>query len=133
MDNSVVITEHFARLRETGLPGREAAVASAKQFAAPFIASTITIISAFLPMVVTRGVMGQFIRWIQIVVMIALTFALIESLTLLPARLQFFGRRGAQPATAAGARAQACSASSRKGSPNSSAIRSVKGGPSTSC
>lgn len=101
VDNSVVITEHFARLRETGLPGREAAVASARQFAAPFIASTITIISAFLPMLVTRGVMGQFIRWIPIVVMIALTFALIESLTLLPARLQFFGTRAAVPAAAA--------------------------------
>ncbi len=97
VDNSVVITEFYTRLRDKGLPGREAAIASARQFAAPFIASTITIVAAFLPMLVTRGVMGQFIRWIPIVVVIALSFALLEALTLLPARLQFFSPRGDKP------------------------------------
>jgi len=89
VDNSVVVSEHYTSLREKGIPAEEAAVESAKQFWIPFTASTITIVSAFLPMLVTEGVLGQFIRWIPIVVTIALTLSLLEALTLLPARLQF--------------------------------------------
>jgi multidrug efflux pump subunit AcrB len=89
VDNSVVISENYTTLVEEGVSPKEAAVRSAKQFWIPFTASTVTIISAFLPMLVTRGVMGQFIKWIPIVVTLALTLSLLEALTLLPARLQF--------------------------------------------
>ncbi|MFZ4405262.1 MAG: efflux RND transporter permease subunit, partial [Pseudobdellovibrionaceae bacterium] len=89
VDNSVVISEHYTYLREKGLGAKEAATQAAQQFWIPFTASTITIIAAFIPMLVTTGVLGQFIRWIPIVVTIALVLSLIESLTLLPARLQF--------------------------------------------
>lgn len=89
VDNSVVISEHYARLRFQGMNGPDAAIKAAQQFWIPFTASTITIIAAFLPMLVTKGVMGQFIRWIPIVVSIALIASLIEAVTLLPARLQF--------------------------------------------
>jgi multidrug efflux pump subunit AcrB len=89
VDNSVVISEYYTRLREEGQGAQAAAIDAARQFWVPFTASTITIISAFVPMLVTQGVMGQFIRWIPIVVAIALSLSLLESLTLLPARLQF--------------------------------------------
>lgn len=89
VDNSVVVSEYYSTLREKGIEAQEAAIQSAAQFWIPFTASTITIIAAFLPMLVTQGVLGQFIRWIPIVVTIALTLSLIEALTLLPARLQF--------------------------------------------
>lgn len=93
VDNSVVMAEHYSHLREEGMPGREAAVESAMQFWIPFSASTLTIIAAFLPMLVTKGVMGQFIRWIPIVVTAALTISLLEALFLLPARLQMVSPR----------------------------------------
>ncbi len=89
VDNSVVVSEHYTSLREQGVEAKTAAVQAAQQFWIPFTASTITIIAAFIPMLVTQGVLGQFIRWIPIVVSIALTISLLESLTLLPARLQF--------------------------------------------
>ena len=93
VDNSVVISENYTSLVENGMSGRDAAIKSANQFWIPFTASTITIISAFIPMLVTKGVMGQFIKWIPIIVTIALSISLIESLTLLPARLQFLKPR----------------------------------------
>ena len=93
VDNSVVISENYTSLIENGMSGRDAAIKSASQFVIPFTASTITIISAFIPMLVTKGVMGQFIKWIPVVVTIALSISLIESLTLLPARLQFLKPR----------------------------------------
>lgn len=99
VDNSVVISENYTSLIEKGMAGRDAAIKSASQFWIPFTASTITIISAFIPMLVTKGVMGQFIKWIPIVVTIALSISLIESLTLLPARLQFLKPRAKKVAT----------------------------------
>jgi multidrug efflux pump subunit AcrB len=89
VDNSVVISEYYTSQREQGVGHQEAAIEAASKFWIPFTASTITIIAAFLPMLVTQGVLGQFIKWIPIVVCIALTASLIESLSLLPARLQF--------------------------------------------
>ena len=90
VDNSVVVSEYYVRLREDGMESKQAAIKSAHQFWVPFTASTITILAAFLPMVFTKGVLGQFIKWIPIIVSIALVLSLIEALTLLPARLQFF-------------------------------------------
>ncbi len=89
VDNSVVISEYYTQLREEGVLGREAALRAAQQFWIPFTASTVTIVCAFLPMLVTKGVMGQFIMWIPIIVTIALGLSLVEAVTLLPARLQF--------------------------------------------
>ena len=40
-----------------------------------------------MPMLITKGIMGQFIKWIPIIVSIALFLSLIESFWLLPARL----------------------------------------------
>lgn len=89
VDNSVVISEYYTRLREKGVEAAEAASEAANKFWIPFTASTITIIAAFLPMLVTQGVMGQFIKWIPITVTCALLVSLFEALFLLPARLQF--------------------------------------------
>lgn len=93
VDNSVVISEYYTRLRENGIEAQKAATQAAHKFWIPFTASTITIIAAFIPMLVTKGVMGQFIKWIPITVTCALLFSLFESLFLLPARLQFLDAR----------------------------------------
>lgn len=93
VDNSVVVSENYTSLREKGADAQTAALESARQFWIPFTASTVTIVAAFLPMLVTEGVLGQFIRWIPIVVSLALVISLIESLTLLPARLQFLSAK----------------------------------------
>lgn len=89
VDNSVVISEYYARLRAGGMPRNQAAVKAGHQFWMPLSATVLTTIAAFLPMLVTKGVMGQFIRWIPIVVTISLVMSLIESFFLLPSRLQF--------------------------------------------
>ncbi len=93
VDNSVVVSEHYAALREKGIKVRDAAIQAAHQFWIAITASVMTTIAAFLPMLVTTGVMGQFIQWIPIVVTIALLICLLESLVLLPARLQFVLRK----------------------------------------
>ncbi|MCH2533412.1 MAG: efflux RND transporter permease subunit, partial [Bdellovibrionales bacterium] len=84
-----VISENYARLRDEGLSQLDAAVQAVHQFWLPITATAFTTIAAFVPMLVTKGVMGEFIKWIPIVVTFTLVVCLFESFILLPARLRF--------------------------------------------
>lgn len=88
VDNAVVISENFTRLKTEGLDDKEALLKTVRDLWAPVTATGLTTIAAFLPMLVTTGVMGQFIKGIPIIVSIALLLSLAESFFLLPARLQ---------------------------------------------
>lgn len=87
VDNSVVIAENFARLRDDGMDPREAAIKTISDLWLPITATAFTTIAAFLPMLVTKGIIGQFIRGIPILVTVALLISLGESFFLLPVRL----------------------------------------------
>lgn len=88
VDNSVVISENFSRLRDDeGMSSYDAATKSIADLWLPITATAMTTIAAFLPMLVTKGVMGQFISGIPIVVTAALIISLAESFFLLPVRL----------------------------------------------
>lgn len=94
VDNSVVISENFARIQsEEGLGAQEAALKSVKQLWLPISTTAFTTIAAFLPMLVTKGIMGQFIKYIPIIVSISLLISLVESFFFLPMRLRFAGKK----------------------------------------
>src|SRR5690606_33904908 len=84
VDNSVVISENYARLRAEGFKPDEAANESIRVLWLPITATVFTTISAFMPMLVTKGIMGQFIKYIPIIVSISLLISLVESFFLLP-------------------------------------------------
>ncbi len=88
VDNAVVISENYVRLREEGVPVYDAALNAAHQFWLPITCTALTTIAGFLPMLVTRGVLGQFIRYIPLIVTISLLASLFESFFLLPMRLR---------------------------------------------
>lgn len=96
VDNSVVISENFARLRSEGMETDEALLKTIKDLWAPITATVLTTVGAFFPMLVTTGVMGQFIKGIPIVVSIALLLSLVESFILLPTRLKLINHKVAK-------------------------------------
>ena len=87
VDNAVVIAENFVRLQSFGMNGKKAALESIRTLWLPITATALTTIAAFLPMLVTKGIIGQFIRGIPLVVTASLIFSLIECFILLPVRL----------------------------------------------
>ncbi|MEO0336428.1 MAG: efflux RND transporter permease subunit, partial [Pseudomonadota bacterium] len=87
VDNAVVISENVARLIDQGLAAKDAAIKTISDLWLPITATAFTTIAAFLPMLVTQGVIGQFIMGIPILVTAALLFSLGESFFLLPVRL----------------------------------------------
>lgn len=88
VDNSVVVSENYTRLIGEGRAPREAIMESVRTLWLPIFGTVATTIAAFMPMLVTKGIMGQFIKFIPILVSLALLISLLESFFFLPTRLE---------------------------------------------
>jgi len=85
VDHAIVITENTYRLRRLGLDKRSAAIEGTGQVAWPIVASSLTTVAAFLPLMILPGTIGKFLRVIPLVVSIALIASTIEAIVFIPA------------------------------------------------
>lgn len=115
VDNSIVVLENIFRKREQGGRITDAAVSGAEQVTAAVIASTITTLVIFLPMVFLEGVAGVMFTQLAYVVAFALICSLFVALTLVPmsAARQLKAVRPERQVHAAGLRSRAFAASGR--------------------
>ena len=84
VDDSIVVLESIAKARERGLGVLEAAVAGTKEVSMAVVASTLTTVAVFLPLVFVEGVAGQLFKDQAMTISIAILMSLIVSLTLIP-------------------------------------------------
>lgn len=84
VDNSIVVMENVYRLRQKGLSAPAAAVQGTKQVAAPIVASTVTTICVFFPMVYTTGIVSQLMVPFAFTISYALIASLIVAMTVVP-------------------------------------------------
>ena len=89
VDNSVVVIENVFRLRnDEGYGIKEAAVNGARQVAGAILASTLTTICVFAPIIFTEGITRQLFTDLGLTLAYSLLASLIVSLTLVPAMSQ---------------------------------------------
>ncbi|MCY1062094.1 efflux RND transporter permease subunit [Nannocystis sp. SCPEA4] len=95
VDNSIVVLESIARVREREPQARAAstAIRGATEVAASVIASTLTTVAVFLPMAFVEGVAGRLIRDLAYTVSLSIVSSMFVSLTLVPV-LQSLGGAG---------------------------------------
>jgi len=84
VDNAIVVLENIYRLRETGLDSNQAAVDGSKEVMAAVIASTLTTLAVFLPLIFIRGMSGIMFKQLSVVVSFSLGCSLVIALTLVP-------------------------------------------------
>ncbi|UCG08616.1 MAG: efflux RND transporter permease subunit [Desulfobacterales bacterium] len=84
VDNAIVVLENIHRLRETGEEPEAAAVDGSKEVVAAVIASTITTLVVFLPLIFVRGMAGVMFKQLSYVVSFSLACSLAVALTLVP-------------------------------------------------
>lgn len=84
VDNSIVVLEAIDRHRREGLSSLAAAGRGASEVAGAVVASTLTTVSVFLPIVFVQGVAGQLFYDLAVTVCFALLVSLAVSLTLIP-------------------------------------------------
>ncbi|MBO5239203.1 MAG: efflux RND transporter permease subunit [Lachnospiraceae bacterium] len=84
VDNSIVVIENIYRLRNKGIPSARAAVLGANQVAGAIMASTLTTICVFLPMVFSTGIARQLLPDMAWTIAFSLVASLIVALTVVP-------------------------------------------------
>ncbi len=84
VDNSIVVIENIYRLRAQGMPAPKAAVRGAKQVSGAIMASTLTTVCVFLPIVFTEGLTRQLFSDMGLTIAYSLLASLIVALTVVP-------------------------------------------------
>lgn len=84
VDNSIVVLENSFRLNRTGLPRKQAAEQGATEVTGALIASTLTTVAVFLPLIFTKGMAGVMFRQLAVVIGFSLLCSLVAALTLVP-------------------------------------------------
>ncbi|MEA3489258.1 MAG: efflux RND transporter permease subunit [Candidatus Omnitrophota bacterium] len=84
VDNAIVVIENIFRHREQGEAAERAAVNGAEEVSNAIIASTLTTIAVFLPMIFVIGVAGQLFKELAFTVTFSLIASLWVALTLIP-------------------------------------------------
>ncbi|HVI26556.1 MAG TPA: efflux RND transporter permease subunit [Xanthomonadaceae bacterium] len=92
VDDSIVVLESIAKARERGLGILEAAVAGTREVSMAVVASTLTTIAVFLPLVFVQGIAGQLFRDQALTVAIAIAISLAVAMTLIPMLASLKGR-----------------------------------------
>lgn len=87
VDDAVVVAEKVLLKRQLGLPPIEAAVQGATEVASPVIASALTTLVAFAPIMAIGGFAQRMMWQLPAVVCMALALSLIESFLILPAHM----------------------------------------------
>ena len=82
VDNAIVVVENIYRFMQEGYSAVEAAKYGAGEVAIPIIASTATTLAAFLPLAFWPGIMGEFMQFMPLTLIIVLTSSLFVALVI---------------------------------------------------
>ena len=85
VDNSIVVIENIYRLRGEGYSIRRAAVEGADQVTGAIVASTLTTVSVYAPIIFTEGITRQLFVDLALTIAFTLLASLVVALTFVPA------------------------------------------------
>ncbi|HXV86524.1 MAG TPA: efflux RND transporter permease subunit, partial [Gemmatimonadales bacterium] len=84
VDNAIVVVENTYRFREQGFDKVAAAKYATAEVAWPIIGSTATTLAAFMPMVFWPGIVGEFMKFLPLTLIITLSASLFVALVIVP-------------------------------------------------
>jgi len=94
VDNAIVVTENIYRYVWKGYSVIEAAKQATGEVAMPIISSTATTLAAFFPLLFWDSMMGEFMSYLPITLIIVLTSSLIVALVIIPVIFTDFFKKG---------------------------------------
>jgi multidrug efflux pump len=84
VDNGIVVVENIYRLMDEGMSAFDAARYGVGEVAWPIIASTATTLAAFLPLAIWPGIIGEFMKYLPMTLIIVLSSSLFIALVINP-------------------------------------------------
>ncbi len=106
VDNAIVIVENVYRHMQEGRSGLQASREAAAEVGWPIISSTLTTLCAFFPMTFWPGIMGEFMKYLPITLIVTLSSSLFVALVINPTLCGHFmtlskkGHQGEKPPSA---------------------------------
>ena len=90
VDNGIVVVENIYRLMQDGKPAVQAAKEGVGEVAWPIITSTLTTLAAFLPLIFWDDLIGEFMKYLPITLIIVLSASLFVALVINPVMTAMF-------------------------------------------
>jgi multidrug efflux pump subunit AcrB len=84
VDNAIVVVENIYRFVDNGYSPWIAAKEAVGEIAVPIIASTATTLAAFFPLLLWDSIIGEFMKYMPITLIIVLTSSLLVALVIIP-------------------------------------------------
>lgn len=84
VDNGIVVVENIYRYKQEGYDNKSASKYGAGEVAMPIIASTATTLAAFIPLAFWPGIMGEFMKYMPLTLIIVLSSSLFVALVINP-------------------------------------------------
>lgn len=90
VDDAIMVLENIVRHAELGKNRLDASVFGAREIAFAAMAATLAILAIFMPVVFMKGIIGKFFFQFGVTISAAVSFSLLEALTLAPMRTSQF-------------------------------------------
>jgi hydrophobe/amphiphile efflux-1 (HAE1) family protein len=84
VDDAIVVTENISRHMEAGMPPLRAARLGAQEIGFTVVSITISLLAAFIPLLMMGGIVGRLFREFAVTLAVAITLSAVVSLTLTP-------------------------------------------------
>ena len=97
VDDAIVVLENIQRHSETGASPREAALRGARQVGFTVVSISLSLVAAFLPLLLQSGLLGRVFREFSVTLCIAVLVSLVVSLTTTPMLCAVASRSRAAP------------------------------------
>ena len=85
VDDAIIVTEFAERRMNEGMPQREAFAMASHRMSGPVIAATMTRVAAFSPLLFWPGIVGEFMKYLPITLIVTLSASLVYALIFVPA------------------------------------------------
>ena len=90
VDNGIVVVENIYRIHEEGKDIITASKEGVGEVAVPIISSTATTLAAFIPLIFWDGIMGEFMKYLPITLIVVLASSLFVALVINPVLTSYF-------------------------------------------
>ncbi len=94
VDNGIVIIENIYRYRQEGYNAWDSARYAVGEVAWPIIASTATTVAAFIPLALWPGLIGEFMKYLPITLIVVLSSSLFVALVINPVLAALYMKTG---------------------------------------
>lgn len=84
VDNSIVILENINRYKKEGSSAISAAIEGTKEVGGAVLASTLTTLAVFIPIIFVTGITGKIFQDLSLTVIYVLSFSMLTAVTIIP-------------------------------------------------